>query len=95
MSNPEVREKIRLSKLGKPSPRKGKTHTEEAKLKMSNSSKGQVPWNKGSKLRNEEAIKVGKGNMSIIGYVNKSKIVNDKRIIESFDLNAISIKSDF
>lgn len=44
----EVREKMRLAKLGKTWNR-GKKRTAEARAKMSASHRGQVPWNKGLK----------------------------------------------
>ena|ERR1035437_8510961 len=45
----ETRKKQSLAKLGKPSPRKGKHHTPEARMKMSIAKKGIIPWNKGLK----------------------------------------------
>jgi hypothetical protein len=49
MADPSIKEKMRLAKLGKPSVRKGKKHSEESKIKMRESSLGQVAWNKGLK----------------------------------------------
>lgn len=56
----EVRKKLALQKLGDKNPMYnrtgenhpmyGKSHSEESKLKMSESSKGNTPWNKGKKL---------------------------------------------
>lgn len=47
INSPETRKKMRCAKLGKPSGRKGKKHSEESKKKMNVSHKGCVPWNKG------------------------------------------------
>ena len=47
MESPIIREKIRLSKIGKTSPRKGMTHSEVSKQKMREAHKNQTPWNKG------------------------------------------------
>ena len=36
----------------------GKTHSEEAKRKMNESSKGQIPWNKGKQFSEETKQKM-------------------------------------
>lgn len=43
----ETKQKIRLAKLGQPSPMKGKKHTEEARRKISEAGKGRPNPNKG------------------------------------------------
>ena len=42
-------EKIRVAQTGKPGPNKGKPVSKETRQKISNSLKGNVPWNKGKK----------------------------------------------
>lgn len=71
MRNPLIREKIRQSKLGKPSPRKGTKATAETIEKLKKSHLGQTAWNKG--LTNlpkqspeiiENRVKQFRGNLS-------------------------------
>lgn len=77
MANPQVREKIRLAKLGKPSPRKGKKHTEEAKRKMRESSKGQVAWNKGrTDLPSPSQETIQKRRLKMLGEKNPSWVAD-------------------
>jgi hypothetical protein len=45
----EAKKKMSLAKLGKPSNRKNYVTTEETKNKISNTLKGNIPWNKGKK----------------------------------------------
>lgn len=53
----ETRQKIRASKVGVPSERKGIKQTEEQRIKNSLSHKGQTPWNKGKPWSAEEKAK--------------------------------------
>lgn len=55
----EVLSKIKKSKKGKPSPRKGVILSEETKKKISKSKKGQIPWIKGKKHTKEAKEKMG------------------------------------
>lgn len=53
LANPETREKLRLARIGKPSPAKGMKFgpcSNEKKLKISQANKGQIPVIKGKKL---------------------------------------------
>lgn len=54
----EAVEKMRLTKIGKPSPRKGMFHSEESKLKMSISRKGLTSPNKGKSFTAEQRLKM-------------------------------------
>lgn len=45
-------EHMSLHHKGKPSPNKGKVFSEEHRINLSKSHKGQVPWNKGKKCKN-------------------------------------------
>lgn len=65
--NPEVREKIRKSKIGKPSPRKGILLSEKTKLKISLSRKGK---NCGEKHHNYG--KLGKDSISFGKTINNT-----------------------
>ena len=53
LANPEIREKLRLARVGKPSPTKGMKFgpcSDEKRLKISQANKGQIPVIKGKKL---------------------------------------------
>ena len=69
--------RMKMSKrmLGRPSPRKGATVSDETRKRMSDSAKGRKPWNKGKKgtfKHTEEAKKrigsASKGNKYATGY---------------------------
>lgn len=46
--------KISKSRMGQPSPTKGKKMSDETKKKLSESLKGRIPWNKGLKTRKND-----------------------------------------
>lgn len=54
IANDEIREKLRISKLGEKNPMYGKKLSDEQKLKISLSNKNRIPWNKNKKGISEE-----------------------------------------
>lgn len=65
--SPETRRKIGLANSialkGKPSNSKGKKRSPEARQKMSDSHKGQIAWNKGVPMPDEQKIRLSIANM--------------------------------
>lgn len=47
----EHRKNLSIAQKGRPSPMKGQQHSEETKNKISLANKGQIPWNKGLKMK--------------------------------------------
>lgn len=70
--SPESLEKMRKSKIGKPSLNKGRKMSDEARKKMSLSRMGKSPWNKG-KLMTEETKK--KVSIARKGHVNSMESI--------------------
>lgn len=58
-------EHMRLHRKGKPSPRKGKHHSEESRKKMSEAHKGHIPWNKGKQHTEETRRKMSEAKKNI------------------------------
>lgn len=67
----ETKEKIRQAHIGlltgENHPMYGKQHTDESKKKISDSKKGQIPYNKGKKMSSEqkEKLKISRQNISV------------------------------
>ena len=66
----KARANISKARLGKPSPRKGKTHTEEAKEKNRQAHLGKTPWNKGLKCPPHTAEHNAKIGAAVSGEKN-------------------------
>lgn len=79
-----TRDRISISRKGKPAWNKDKPWTDEIKNKISNSKKGQEPWNKGRAWSNEVKKKI-----------SKTKMVPETKFNSLYDKLELKFKSNF
>lgn len=90
----KISKKLKGTRCGDENPFYGKRHTQKSRMKMSESRKGQTPWNKGKKGSESPSWKGGYSSRNIPLYdtYNKKLLYTDKTRRNKNDKNILEVK---